>query len=82
MIIERTIKTEKYISKVDFEAKITVEVDVRASKEEIKQEFEELTGEKVKSINTYITPKGKKRAIIKLENAEKAEEVALKLKVA
>lgn len=81
MIIKRAIKTEKFISKVDFEGKITLEVDLKATKKEIVDEFQKISGEKVKKINIYITPAGKKRAIVKLADPGKAEEVALKFKL-
>ncbi|MEM4366526.1 MAG: 50S ribosomal protein L23 [Candidatus Anstonellales archaeon] len=81
MIIKKAVKTEKFISKVDFEGKITLEVDLKATKKEIIEEFEKVSGEKVKKINIYITPAGKKRAVIKLADPAKAEDVALKFKL-
>ena len=52
-----------------------------ANKRTIKLAFEELSEEKVKRVNTHITPYGEKVAYIKLVEPEMAEEIAIKIGV-
>ena len=60
---------------------MTFIVDRRASKNEIKREVERIFNVKVERVNTMITPKGKKKAIVKLTKEYKAMDVATKLGV-
>ena len=56
-------------------------VDLNASKPQIKKDFETLFEVKVASVNTLISPTGKKKAYIKLKKGFKADDVAAKLKI-
>ncbi len=71
--------TEKSISLVEKENKITFIVDRKATKKQIKEAFEKLFEVKIEKINTEITLKGEKKAIIKLKPEFKAIDVATKL---
>ena len=82
MIIIAPIKTEKAISKIEFDNKITFEVDLKAKKVDVKKEVERLFAVKVANVKTYITAQGKKRAIVKLAQGFKAEDITTKLKMA
>jgi Ribosomal protein L23 len=50
-----------------------------ASKADIKRSVERAFNVRVESVNTLITPKGEKRAIVKLKPEYKATELATKL---
>jgi ribosomal protein L23 len=80
-ILKYPLATEKSVGIVDRNNTITYVVDSRASKEEIKKEFEKSFAVKVKSINTINLPKNTKKAFIKLAKGFNAADVALKLKL-
>ena len=82
MILIAPIKTEKAVGKMEFDNTIVFEVDMKATKQQIKSEVEKRFAVKVAKINTYLTAKGKKHALVKLAAGSKADEVAMKLKVA
>jgi len=71
--------TEKSISLVEKENKIVFVVDRKATKKQIKEAFEKLFEVKVEKVNTLITPKGEKKAIIKLKPEYKAADIAARL---
>lgn len=81
MILLAPIKTEKAISKIEYENTLTFEVAAKAGKKEIKDEVEKLFAVKVASVRTYITPTGKKQAFVRLDKSSKADDVATKLKM-
>ena len=56
-------------------------VDLKATKTQIKKEFEEVFEVKVEKVNTDITPDAKKKAYIKLKPEFPAGDVAVKLGV-
>ena len=82
MILIAPIKTEKAIGKVEFGNTITFQVDLKATKHDVKKEVERLFAVKVGSVKTYVTPHGKKRALVRLAEGFKAEDVTTKLKMA
>lgn len=81
MILISPIKTEKAIGKIEYENTLTFLVDMKSTKKDIAGEVEKLFGVKVESVKTFITPKGKKHALVKLDKASKADDVATKLKM-
>ncbi len=81
MIIFGPIKTEKAIGKIEYENTLTFEVDLRATKRDVKAEVEKLFGVKVASVRTSVTSEGKKHASVRLDKAFKADDVAAKLKM-
>jgi len=77
-VLIKPIMTEKAVRMIETENKILFIVERKARKEEIKQEFETIFENKIKSINVYIR-KNQKIAIIKLKEASAALNVATKL---
>ena len=73
------LTTEKAVKLLETENKLTFIVDLKASKKEIKDEIEKTFNVKVLKINTLITPKGKKKAYIKLAKDTPAMDVMTKL---
>lgn len=71
--------TEKSVGLIERENKIVFVVDRKATKEKIKEAFEQAFEVKVEKINTEITMKGEKKAYIKLKPENKAIDVAVKL---
>ncbi|MDI3544385.1 MAG: large subunit ribosomal protein [Candidatus Woesearchaeota archaeon] len=78
-VIQYPVATEKAIRLMQNENKLVFVVDPRARKDEIKKDLEELFSIKVVDVKTFITPKGKKRAIVKLHSDNLAMDVATKL---
>ncbi|MDW7970339.1 MAG: 50S ribosomal protein L23 [Nitrososphaerota archaeon] len=78
-IIIRPVSTESAIERIERENKLIFIVNITSNKKMIKDAFEKLYGVKVERVNTYITPKGEKRAIIKLNKEYSASELATKL---
>ncbi len=80
-ILQYPVTNEKAIGLIELKNTITFVVDNKATKPEIKKEVELLFEVKVASVNTLITPTGKKRAFVKLKEGFKADDVAAKLKI-
>ncbi len=80
-ILKYPLTTEKSVGIVDRNNTITYMVDQRATKTEIKKEFEKAFSVKVKNINTINMPKNTKKAFIKLAKGFNASDVAVKLKL-
>ena len=78
MILTKPLMTEKAVKLIEAENKIIFIVDRRATKNEIKKEFEDTFDTKIDSINTQIR-KNQKLAIIKLKGENAALNVATKL---
>ncbi len=81
MKILHVVTTEKAVSGIEKQNKITFVVQQDATKPEIKKEVEAEYGEKVKSVNTLNTIHGKKKAIVSFVKKGAATELAAKLKV-
>jgi large subunit ribosomal protein L23 len=80
-VLKYPLATEKAVGIVDRNNVITYIVDMRASKDVIKEEFEKTFSVKVKSINTVNMPNNAKKAFIKLAKGFNASVVAVKLKL-
>ena len=80
-ILQAALTTEKAIRLLELNNSIVFLVDRRAKKQEIKKEVEELFNVKVEKVNTLITPRGKKKAIVKLAKDYRAMDIATKLGV-
>ena len=78
-VIIRPVISEKSIAKIENENTLTFLVDRRASKPEIKRAVEEIFGVKVEKVNTLITPRGYKKAYVKLRSEYKASDIATRL---
>jgi large subunit ribosomal protein L23 len=77
--VKHIVPSEKATMMIDSENKLQFIVDLRASKDEIKQEMERVFETPVRSVRTMITFKGEKKAIIKLEEEGKAKEIGTSL---
>ncbi|MCD6487640.1 MAG: 50S ribosomal protein L23 [Desulfurococcales archaeon] len=78
-ILIRPLHTEKAINLIEKENTLVFIVDRKATKHDIKRAIEILFDVKVDMVRTLITPKGGKKAYIKLRPEYKASEVAMHL---
>ncbi|WP_297499259.1 50S ribosomal protein L23 [Thermococcus sp.] len=78
-VIIRPLVTEKAVSLIERENKLTFIVDERATKGDIKRAVEEMFNVKVEKVNTLITMKGEKKAYVKLKPEYDASEIAARL---
>ncbi len=78
-IIKRILATEKALNLVERENTLTFIVDMKATKHTIKRAVEELFNVKVDKVRVVITPKGEKKAYVKLSPKYKASDVATRL---
>lgn len=79
MVIIHPDVTEKSMKLVESENKLVFVVSRDSSKNEIKTAVEKLYEVKVADVNTSITPKGVKKAYVRLTPEYKAEEVATRI---
>lgn len=80
-MILKPVTTEKALAGVELRNALTFQVDASATKSQVKKEVETEFKVKVKSVNTLITPRGKKKAIVIFKEKGKAADVAAKLKL-
>ncbi len=80
MILKAFLVTEKSTMLLEKNI-LTAIVDIRARKRDIAKEIERRFGVEVERVNTLITPKGEKKAYIKLKPEYSAEELLSKLGV-
>ena len=78
MILKRPVASEKAVLEMEKNVVYFI-VDKNARKDEIKDEFEEIYGVKVEKVNTMLTFKGEKKAMVRLSDKYKAEDIATKL---
>ena len=78
-VILYPLMTEAASMMVERENKIVFMVSLKASKTDVKKAVEELYEVGVKSVNTQVTPRGEKKAFVKLQPDYKAADVAIKL---
>ncbi|MCY0868798.1 MAG: 50S ribosomal protein L23 [Desulfurococcus sp.] len=78
-VIVRPVQSEKALVLIDKENTLTFIVDLKATKTEIKKAVEELFNVKVAEVRTLITPRGEKKAYVKLTAEYKAGEIASQL---
>jgi ribosomal protein L23 len=81
MLIKSAVRTEKWISKMEFAKTVVFEVSDDAEKGSVATEAASLFGAKVKAVRMYISPKGKKRAIIRFDAAADMNKISEKLKM-
>ena len=75
-IIIRAVVSEKAIDLIQTQNKLTFIVDRRANKQMIKRAVEELFDVRVEKVWTMITPRGEKKAIVKLKPEYSAFDIA------
>ena len=80
-IIEHPLVTEKAMNDLDFENKLQFIVSPDATKPEISEVVEERFEVTVEQVNTHLTMKGKKKAIVRLSEDDDAGEVASRIGV-
>ncbi|MEM4699489.1 MAG: 50S ribosomal protein L23 [Candidatus Nezhaarchaeales archaeon] len=78
-VIVRPVVSEAALARIEKNNELTFIVDRRASKPLIKRAFEALYDVKVERVNTCITPKGEKKAYVKLSPEHKASDLASRL---
>ncbi|MDK2795699.1 MAG: large subunit ribosomal protein [Archaeoglobaceae archaeon] len=80
MLIKCFLVTEKTTAELEKNV-LTAIVNLKARKEDIKKEIEGLFEVEVEKVRTLITPRGEKKAYIKLKPEYSAEEILSKLGV-
>ena len=78
-ILIRPVHSEKAINLVDKENTLVFIVDKNATKHDVKRAVELVLGVKVAKVRTLITPKGEKKAYVKLTPEYKASDIASQL---
>lgn len=78
-VINYPSSTEKSVRLMEAENKLVFMVERKAKKEEIKEAIEKMFKVKITKINTLITPKGKKKAFVKLSDETPAIDIATRL---
>ena len=64
---------------LETENKLVLMVNLKATKDDVRQAVEELYEVRVEKVNVLITPRGKKKAFVKLHPDYKAVDIAIKL---
>lgn len=78
-IIKKPLITEKTFDLIEKENKLVFIVNRTANKNQIKKAVERLHNVKVIKVNTMITPKGEKKAFVKLHPEYSAQDIAIDL---
>jgi ribosomal protein uL23 len=78
-IIKYPLSTEKTLKGLESTNSLVFIVEIKASKTEIKEAIEKLYKVKVKSVNTTIDPKNRKKAYIKFSDDTPALDLATQL---
>ncbi len=78
-VILYPLMTEKAIDLIERENKIVFIVDRRANKRDIARAVEELYDVKVEKVRALITPRGTKKAYVKLRPDYDASDLAIRL---
>ncbi len=80
-IIEHPLVTEKAMDEMDFDNKLQFIVDIDATKASVTEEVEARYEVSVVDVNTQITPRGEKKATVRLGDDDDAQEVASRIGV-
>ena len=78
-IILFPLMTEAASLMVEKENKLVFVVNLKANKSDVRRAVEELYEVKVEAVNLLVTPRGEKKAFVKLHPDFKAADVAIKL---
>ncbi|MBY9007108.1 MAG: 50S ribosomal protein L23 [Candidatus Lokiarchaeota archaeon] len=78
-IIKRPLVTEKTFDLIENENKLVLIVNKTANKGQIRRAVESIYSVKVIKINTLITPRGEKKALVKLHPDYSAQSIAIDL---
>jgi len=80
-IIEHPLVTEKAMDEMDFDNKLQFIVDIDATKPEITDAIESRYDVSITKVNTQITARGEKKAVVALSEADDAQEIASRIGV-
>lgn len=80
-VILGVVITQDAVSLIERENKLTFIVSLKASKRDVKRAVEALYGVRVERVNTLITPRGEKKAYVKLRPEFRAADLAVRLGV-
>jgi large subunit ribosomal protein L23 len=80
-VILSVVISEDAVSLIERENKLTFIVSLKATKSDVKRAVESLYNVKVEKVNTLITPRGEKKAYVKLKPEYKASDLAVRLGV-
>jgi large subunit ribosomal protein L23 len=80
-VIEHPLVTEKAMNQMDFDNKLQFIVHMDATKPEVVSEIEDRYEVGVVKVNTQVTPKGRKKATVRLSEDDDAQEVASRIGV-
>lgn len=78
-VVEYPVITEKAVDLISSQNRLTFIVNKKANKRDIKEAVEKLYNVKVKTINTLVDRKNRKKAFVTLNKASNAQDVANKL---
>ncbi len=78
-VVEYPVITEKAVDLISTQNRLTFIVNKKSTKREIKEAVEKLYSVKVKTINTMIDRKNRKKALVTLNKSSNAQDVANKL---
>ncbi|ELZ33516.1 50S ribosomal protein L23P [Halogeometricum pallidum JCM 14848] len=80
-VVRHPLVTEKAMNEMDFDNKLQFVVDLSATKPEIVEELQSRYEVSIENVNTQITPKGTKKATVRLSEDDDAQEVASRIGV-
>ncbi|VVB70163.1 50S ribosomal protein L23 [uncultured archaeon] len=80
-MIKSVLNTEKAVALAETQNRLVFVVSRDSTKAGIKKEVETDYTEKVKNVNTYITARGEKRAVVVFQTEKAASKIAAKLKI-
>lgn len=78
-VIHYPLISEDSVTLIERENKITFIVNLKADKSDVERAVRELYEAEVESVNTLITPDGRKKAYVKFKPEFKAADLAVKL---
>lgn len=79
MVLKHPFVTEKAMMVLENQNKLQFLVRNEATKQQIRREIETTFEQKVTSVNTIMTSKGEKKAIVSFVNEKAAEEILSRL---
>eukprot|EP00662_Eupelagonemidae_sp_cell21_P037265 gene37265-9024_t len=78
-VLKHPLTTESAMKKIEDNNTLVFIVDLKANKDQIKQAVKKMYDIKAVRVNTLITPKGKKKAMVRLHSDHDALDVANKI---
>ncbi len=75
-IIKYPLSTEKSLRLMESENKLIFVIDRKAKKNDVKKAIEDIFKTKVLKVNTFVSPKGEKRAYVKFSPETPAIDIA------